>query len=127
MQIKNLNVIRHTCHFEAMRHFYHAQLGFEIVEEWHQPDNRGAVFQIADQATLEILDLDNLAKPGTRPENLDVSLRIDDAHAWHDRLAAAGIPIARGVEDTPWGHRSFGVDDPDGLRLWFVQELREGY
>jgi catechol 2,3-dioxygenase-like lactoylglutathione lyase family enzyme len=123
--IQTVNVIRHTRDFETMRHFYHDQLGFEIVEEWDEPGNRGAVVQVANQATLEILSLDDLAKPGIRPENLELGIHIDDAHIWLDRLVAAGVTIARGIEDAPWGHRSFGVDDPDGLRIWFVQVLRE--
>ena len=41
-----------------------------------------------------------------------------------DALVEAGAAVVRGLEDTPWGHRSFGLDDPDGLRIWLVQDLR---
>jgi hypothetical protein len=33
------------------------------------------------------------------------------------------VTIARGLEDAPWGHRSFGIDDPDGFRIWYYQDL----
>jgi len=37
-----------------------------------------------------------------------------------------GVPIARGIEDTPWSHRSFGVDDPNGLRIRYYDVLEGG-
>lgn len=39
------------------------------------------------------------------------------------QLEVSGARIARGLEDTPWGHRSFGLDDPGGLRIWIVEDL----
>ena len=42
---------------------------------------------------------------------------------WHDQLVEAGVPIARGLEDASWGHRSFGIDDPDGFRIWFYSDI----
>jgi hypothetical protein len=40
-------------------------------------------------------------------------------------LIQRGIPIVRGLEDAPWGHRSFGIDDPDGLRIWYYQDMNK--
>jgi uncharacterized glyoxalase superfamily protein PhnB len=33
------------------------------------------------------------------------------------------VTIVREVKDEPWGHRSFGVDDPDGLRIWIIEVI----
>jgi uncharacterized glyoxalase superfamily protein PhnB len=38
---------------------------------------------------------------------------------------ARGVRIARGLEDAPWGHRSFRVDDPAGFRIWYYQDMNE--
>lgn len=57
------------------------------------------------------------------PSNLALTVEIDDADAVHDYLASVGIRIARGLENTSWDHRSFGIDDSDGLRIWFHQVL----
>ena len=70
-----------------------------------------------------VLELDGVGVPGVAPVNLVLTLFVDDAQAAHDQLQRAGAEIARGLEDTPWGHRSFGVDDPDGLRIWVVEVL----
>ncbi len=46
--------------------------------------------------------------------NLDLSIKVEDVIDRHNRLGAAGVPIARGIKDTPWGYRTFEIDDPDG-------------
>lgn len=126
MKFNQLTIIRHTANFEAMLSFYQDGLGLDVVEAWNKPNNRGAVLSAAGAMSgvrLEVLDLDNLAVPDMAPANLDLSFYVDDATAWHDELAARDVAIARGLEDVPWGLRSFGVDDPDGLRIWFQQEI----
>ncbi|NDJ77103.1 MAG: VOC family protein [Chloroflexi bacterium] len=117
------NVIRHTQNFATMRRFYEQDLEMPAIEEWEEPQNRGVVFSAGGIATLEILDLANLAEPDGRPVNLELSLQVESADWWHDHLQAKGVTIARGLEDAPWGHRSFGIDDPDGLRIWFYHKI----
>jgi uncharacterized glyoxalase superfamily protein PhnB len=51
-----------------------------------------------------------------------LSLEVEDVDRWHGQLIGAGVSIARGLEDAPWGHRSFGVDDPGGFRIWIYQD-----
>jgi predicted enzyme related to lactoylglutathione lyase len=45
-----------------------------------------------------------------------VSLRVDDAQALHDRLAAHGTPILTEPFDTPFG-RTFVFQDSDGYAV----------
>ena len=126
MQFKQVTIIRHTANFDDMLAFYRDQLGLHVIEAWDEPNNRGAVLALAgadDAARVEVLDLNDLAVPDTPPANLNINLYVDDAVAWHDELATRGVAIARGLEDAPWGMRSFGIDDPDGLRIWLQQRL----
>jgi len=44
-------------------------------------------------------------------------MQVDGVDAWHDQLKVAGVPIARSLVDNPWGDRSFGINDPEGVRL----------
>jgi uncharacterized glyoxalase superfamily protein PhnB len=74
---------------------------------------------------IEILALADLAVPEAPPVNVELSIEVEDVAAWYDRLKAAGVTIARGLEDTPWGHRSFGIDDPDGMRIWVYKVIKE--
>jgi uncharacterized glyoxalase superfamily protein PhnB len=126
MDIRVFTVVRHTLNYDSMGQFYRGTLGMRVVESWDRPGSRGLVLSptgAVTGATVEILDLDGVGVPGVAPVNLVLTLFVDDAQSAHDELQRAGAEIARGLEDTPWGHRSFGVDDPDGLRIWIVEQL----
>jgi catechol 2,3-dioxygenase-like lactoylglutathione lyase family enzyme len=129
MELRTLTVVRHTERFEAMSRFYGELLGMSTVETWDRPDGRGAVFAPAGSvrgAHIEVLDMPGATVAGTSPANIVLTLFVADGRAVHDGFVRAGATIARGVEDTSWGHRSLGLDDPDGLRIWIVEELAEG-
>ena len=129
MDIRTFTLVRHTLNYASMCQFYGGTLGMAVVESWDRPGSRGTVLSPAGEvtgATVEILDLDGLAVPGVAPVNLVLTLFVEDARAAHRQLQQAGADIARGLEDAPWGHRSFGVDDPDGLRIWIVEVLPGG-
>lgn len=125
MNIEKFVLVRHTDNFEAMRHFYADQLGFTPIQSWDRPGNRGTVLSAGGNAAVELLSMHDLTVPGATPANTALSLEVDNADAWLAALQARGVRIARGLEDMPWGHRSFGVDDPDGLRLWFYHVIRD--
>lgn len=127
MEVLALSVVRHTQNFEVMTRFYHEVLEMKIVESWDELGNQGALLSPGEKvgtAVIEILQLGDEAKPGLKPANVVLSIEIDDVDGWHDHLSNRGVIIARGLEDAPWGHRSFGVDDPDGFRIWFYQDIK---
>jgi catechol 2,3-dioxygenase-like lactoylglutathione lyase family enzyme len=39
-------------------------------------------------------------------------VHVRDVQGWHDRLAAAGLPVTP-LRDQPWGMTEFSVRDPD--------------
>ena len=126
MDATAFRVVRHTRNFDQMLRFYQDILGMTCIYGWDHPSNRGALLSLGDKmgnSAIEVLDLEELAVPDTPPVNLELSIEVQDVAEWHDRLVGAGVPISRGLEDTPWGHRSFGIDDPDGLRIWIYQEI----
>jgi uncharacterized glyoxalase superfamily protein PhnB len=128
MQIRTLNILRHTVNYASMIRFYGDQLGMAVIEHWDKPDSRGSVFApqgAVANATIEVLELGDVCVPGVKPVNVVLTLVVDDARAAHDELQGTGVAIARGLEDTPWGHRSFGIDDPDGFRIWIVEVLED--
>jgi catechol 2,3-dioxygenase-like lactoylglutathione lyase family enzyme len=123
---RTFNVVRHTRSFQPMLHFYRDLLGLTVVQAWDEPGNRGAILALGgrvENATVEILELAGRPMAAQAADDIEAGIYVDDVDAWHDELRARGVAIARGLEDTAWGHRSFGVDDPDGLRIWFVQVL----
>jgi uncharacterized glyoxalase superfamily protein PhnB len=127
MQVMRFHLARHTRRFDVMLRFYRDQLGFTVIESWNETHSRGALmspFPEAGHTSIEVIQMGEIAMPNPDPPvNTAVTMEVDDVQVWHDRLAAAGVTIARGIEDAEWGHRSFGVDDPDGMRLWFYQDM----
>jgi uncharacterized glyoxalase superfamily protein PhnB len=110
-----------------MLRFYRDTLGMKPLESWDEPGDRGMLLSPGEKinnTAIEVLELGDEAVPGVKPENVVLSIEVEDVDKWHDQLVEAGVTIARGLENTPWGHRSFGVDDPDGLRVWFYKDIR---
>ena len=124
--MESVTFIRHTPNYEAVLAFWRDNFGLETVESWDEPGNRGTVLRFPPPLgalSLEVLDLKGVPRRGPVTRALDISIYVESATEWHERMVASGVPIARGLEDAPWGLRSFGIDDPDGLRIWF-QERR---
>ena len=50
-------------------------------------------------------------------------LEVDDADAEYRRLAGLGLDVAFAPRDEPWGHRHFGVVDPNGIVVDIIQPI----
>jgi len=127
MNLIAMSIVRHTRNYETMCRFYGDTLAMKIVEAWDEPGNRGTLFSPGEKvgsAVIEVIELGEEAVPGVEPVNVALSIEVGDVDDWHDQLLSMGVTITRGLEDAPWGHRSFGIDDPDGFRLWFYQDIR---
>jgi len=127
MNVIAMSIVRHTRNYEAMLRFYGDTLNMKAVEAWNEPGNRGTLFSPGEKvgsAVIEVIELGEEAVPGVKPVNVVLSIEVDDVDKWHEQLLGAGVAVARELEDAPWGHRSFGIDDPDGFRIWFYQDVR---
>lgn len=104
--------------FDAHRDFYTRVVGLAEVHAWpaRNDEPAGAILSAGEHARLELF---GPFPSGEITSNVAFSLRVPDADAKHAALLADGVPIARGLVDNPWGDRSFGIDDPDGRRVWF--------
>lgn len=123
-----VSIARHTKNYETMRRFYRDDLGMKVTQEWDHPDNRGTLLSFGGKAgntVIEVLELWQEAVPGVKPVNVVLSIEVAAVDEWHDELLKRGVVIARGLEDASWGHRSFGIDDPDGFRIWYYQDLNK--
>lgn len=126
MNILQVSIVRHTKNYETMVRFYRDNLDMDVTLSWDEPDNRGTLLAFGGKAgntVVEVIELGNEAVPGVQPVNVALSIEVDDVDAWHDELIKRKIAIARKLEDAPWGHRSFGIDDPDGFRIWYYQDM----
>jgi len=128
MNTLHASIVRHTKNYEDMVAFYRDGLGMKITEQWDEPANRGTLLAFggkAENTVIEVLELGEEAVPNMKPVNVVLSIEVEDADAWHDELISHGVVIARGSEDAPWGHRSFGIDDPDGFRIWYYHDMKK--
>ena len=125
-EIFQVSIVRHTKNYEAMVQFYRDGLGMGITQSWEEPGNRGTLLSFGGKTTnsvIEVIKLGDEAVPGVKPINVVLSIEVSAVDEWHDRLMDRGVAIARGLEDAAWGHRSFGIDDPDGFRIWYYQDM----
>jgi phosphoribosylformimino-5-aminoimidazole carboxamide ribotide isomerase len=100
--------------------FYERVLGFRRVTGWSRETGAGAVLEAGGGKTLELLGPPaNTSWP--HPVGTELGFFVDDIQAWHDHLVASGVPVTRELRVEAWGETVFGVDDPDGVRIWFGQ------
>jgi PhnB protein len=63
----------------------------------------------------------NPKRLGQATQNLYVNVNNVDAH--FERAKKAGAKILEEPEDTSYGHRRYGAEDPEGHQWFFAQEI----
>jgi len=124
MQVLSVRVVRHTRKYDKMMRFYRDVLEMRSISSWKRKDSTGALLspgKAMGQMVIEILDSKAHRAPRGRPNGVDLNLEVRNVDQWHDRLRKKGISVVDALEDKPWGHRAFTVEDPDGLRVTIFQ------
>ena len=102
--------------YEASVAFYRDGLELPVVGSWDRgPAERGTLFQAAS-GIVEVLAL----APGETyvpPQGMELGYEVDDVDEWYQRAQKKDLPISKAIADRPWGHRTFSVTDPDGIRV----------
>jgi predicted enzyme related to lactoylglutathione lyase len=111
----------------ATANFYRDKLGFHYERFWGEPP----CFCMVGRGGIIIM-LSQLAKTGAmRPNRLvdpngeawDAYVWVQNADALCNEFKAKGVKIAREVCDQPYGSRDFDVEDCNGYRLCFGQDI----
>jgi len=102
--------------FEAMAAFYRDRLG--LIPRTSKPD-----FINFDWAgvRLSISIHDRVSGASRDPLRIMVNLAVDDIHAVHARLVAAGVAFTRPPEREEWGGHVATFSDPDGNVVQLMQ------
>ena len=106
---------------------YRDTLGFHYERFWNDPPSFCMVKREGIVIMLAQLEEPGLLRPNHNvdPEGgaWDAYIWIDNADALHSELEAKGARIVRGVCDQPYRCRDFEVEDCNGYRLCFGQDL----
>jgi uncharacterized glyoxalase superfamily protein PhnB len=107
--------------------FYQNALGFPISESWDRAaDDKGTTFQ-AGSGMIEVLtrpdEDEDWVWSKEKPRGFAIVIELEDVDAFYDDLIKKNIPMMKEIADMPWGHRSFQIADPNGVRLYFFTEI----
>jgi len=96
-------------------------LGFVVSERWEEGGTLQGVMLKAGNCTFG-LSQDDFSKGRDRAKGVGFRIYADTGQsvdALADRIRAYGGKIIVEPTDTPWGARSFTVEDPDGFKISF--------
>jgi phosphoribosylformimino-5-aminoimidazole carboxamide ribotide isomerase len=119
-RVQGLRALLRVTDFPRATQFYERVLGFKRLTGWERDSGSGLVLEAAGGETLQLLG----PPAGTswpRPIGVELGFFVEDIQAWHDHLVASGVAVTREMKVEAWGDTVFGVDDPDGVRIWFGQ------
>ncbi len=93
-----------------------------------QPVQQGDTQVVFDIGGVQLMlhadgETERVPSGSVRGAGVSVHFQIDEADAYWEHLRQVGVPLMEPPEDQPWGYREFGVKDPDGYEIEFVQRL----
>lgn len=111
LQVKDVN---------RSEQFYCEKLGFTSHGAWGNPPD----FAVVQRGDVTIA-LDRSRSDGPIPVNQywAAYIYVENADILHTQYRDAGVEIARGPENMPYGLRDFDIRDPDGHLLAFGHDL----
>jgi catechol 2,3-dioxygenase-like lactoylglutathione lyase family enzyme len=96
---------------------YYARLGFVEPATFGDPP----LFAMANRQGFDLML--KLGTPQPAADAWAMHLRIDDSAAEEEALRSAGVAIARGPATTEYAMYEIEVNDPDGHRICFGQDV----
>lgn len=113
--------------FERSVAFYRDTLKMDYLGGWSRPDGKGALLAANRQAVIEIYGAaEGETYEGPAPIALNLALRLENRAAVDDfyvSLLAEEAALEGPPKDQPWGHRSFIINDPDGIPIHYYCDL----
>jgi len=58
----------------------------------------------------------------SKSDGLFYNFKVENVDKEHDRLINEGLNVIIPLEDHPWGDRSFGIQDPNGITLYLYEK-----
>jgi uncharacterized glyoxalase superfamily protein PhnB len=107
--------------------YYRDALGFECDQFWNEPPSfcivrrNGVGIMLAQFEVTGVMRPNRVADPEGRA--WDAYISVDAADALYAEFKAKGVKIVRDIGDRVYGNRDFDVEDGNGYRLCFGQDM----
>lgn len=107
--------------------YYRDMLGFRYERFWNEPPSfcmvhrNGIVIMLAQLEKQGVMRPNRIVDP--EGEAWDAYVWIENANDLYSEFKSKGVKITREICDQPYGCRDFDVEDCNGYRLCFGQDL----
>jgi predicted enzyme related to lactoylglutathione lyase len=111
----------------ATANYYRDKLGFQYERFWGEPPSfcmvkrNGIVIMLAQLETTGVMRPNQMVDP--EGSAWDAYIWIDNADAIWSEFKVKGVKIVREICDQSYGCRDFEIEDCNGYRLCFGQDL----
>jgi uncharacterized glyoxalase superfamily protein PhnB len=108
--------------------YYRDKLGFHYERFWNEPPSfcmvkrNGIVIMLAQLETIGAMRPNRTVDP--EGAAWDAYVWIEDANELYDEFKSKGVTIARELCDQFYGCRDFDIEDCNGYRLCFGQDIQ---
>lgn len=106
--------------------FYRDKLGFAYDRFWGEPPcfcmvRRSGMTMMLNQIENAVVRPNRVTDP--HGEVWDAYVWVDDADALYAEFQSKGVKITRPICDQPYGCRDFDIEDCNGYRVCFGQDM----
>jgi catechol 2,3-dioxygenase-like lactoylglutathione lyase family enzyme len=122
-RVRQVRAVVHCSSLDRSTEFYEGTLGFRRLDSWTADTHDGVLVEASDGRLVELLAAHD-ADGYQAPHGVGLVFVVDDVDSWHGRIETGSVKILMGLDDRPWGHRSFGLEDPDGVLITIAQIIR---
>lgn len=126
MSLKEFCVSYNVSDFDATASFYTDILNFTASVSWDRADGRGAFFIGEGNGVVQIFaaarNKETYDPPP--PGSFMIVLIVDNIEAYLDLIVSNGAEVRWPIEKFEWG-KYFGLIDPNGVRIYFMERLGE--
>jgi catechol 2,3-dioxygenase-like lactoylglutathione lyase family enzyme len=108
--------------YQTSLDFYRNKLEFSVIMDWDRsPAERGTVFKV-NNGEIEVLAV----PPGReylQPQGFELCIEVPQVDNFCQFVQTKDIRLNSALTDRTWGHRTFSVLDPDGIKLIFFSVI----
>ena len=111
----------------ATANFYRDKMGFDYERFWGDPPRfcmihrGGIIIMLSQLSKTGVMRPNRVADPNG--DAWDAYIWVENADALRNEFKGKGVKIARDLCDQPYGNRDFDVEDCNGYRLCFGQDI----